>query len=158
LVWLPSDRGRRDADKNRHLKPGVGFMEQVEIDWTPRCEGPLPPDFKLPLLFEELLSAMDEAGLPMRVDAAATKDRLRHAGLVDINEEVIRVPWNGWPVDFEEKETGRWFNLSLTQTLQALTMAPLTRVRRWTYQQVNDLVDQVKAELGRKQVHGFFLL
>jgi len=134
-------------------------MEQVEIDWTPRCEGgPLPPDFKIPYLFEELLSAMDEVGLPMRIDPVATKNKLHAAGFSEITEEVIRLPWNAWSANPVERETGRWFNLCLTQSLQALAMAPLTRVKRWTYQQVNELVEQVKIDISRKQVHGYCLL
>ena len=158
VSWRPPT-DLRGANENRHLKPGTGYMEQVEIDWTPRCEGgPLPPDFRIPFLLEELLSAMDEAGLPMRVDSAATRNKLRVSGFVDINEQTIQCPWNGWSSNSKDKETGRWFNLCLTQGLQALTMAPLTRVKRWTYQQVNELVDQVKVELGRRQVHGYFVL
>jgi len=129
------------------------------MDWIPRCEGgPLPPDFQIPVLFDDLLSAMDEAGLSMRVDPGRTKSNLAAAGFVDIREEVIRLPWNAWPNQPDEKEIGRWFNLAISKGLLSMVMAPLTRVKGRPAQHVRELVARVMQETGLTVVHGYCLL
>jgi len=101
---------------------------------------------------------MDEVNMPMRVDPGATKERLRTAGFVDISEAKIQVPWNPWPPNLDEKEVGRWFNLGLTQGLEAIIMAPLTRVKGWTTEEVRDFGKHCQLEIARQQVHGYFWL
>ncbi|KAJ5021105.1 hypothetical protein J3E73DRAFT_435011 [Bipolaris maydis] len=60
-----------------------------------------------------------------------TRQLLQAAGFIDIQETVIRVPYNTWPNDPHQKDIGRWYNLGLTEGLEALTFAPLTRVYHW---------------------------
>lgn len=139
-----------------HLKPRVGYIEQVEIDWIPRCEdGTLPPHAEILRWASELLSAMDDHGRSMRVDSQRTMAQLREAGFVDIKEEVIKVALNGWPTDPDEKERGRWLALGLTTGLAALTLAPLARMRDKSSAEIQNLVERVRLEVADRRIHAF---
>ncbi|KAL9572161.1 hypothetical protein ACKAV7_003649 [Fusarium commune] len=110
----------------RHLKPGYGYMEQVEIDWAPQCDDDsLPTDSALSQWASKLLDAMDQYGRPMRVNTEKTRQQLALAGFVDISETVIRACYNPWPEDATEKEAARWFNMGLSSGLTALSCAPM---------------------------------
>ncbi|KAH7142382.1 hypothetical protein DER46DRAFT_630986 [Fusarium sp. MPI-SDFR-AT-0072] len=110
----------------RHLKPGCGYMDQVEIDWAPQCDDDsLPTDSALSQWASKLLDAMDQYGRPMRVNPEKTRQQLALAGFVDISETVIRACYNPWPEDATEKEAARWFNMGLSSGLTALSCAPM---------------------------------
>jgi hypothetical protein len=80
---------------------------------------------------------------------------LERQGFVEIKEEVIMVPLNPWPTDGQTKNTGRWYNLGLTQGLEALTLGPMTRVLHWRKADVDRLISEVKRELCSKRVHAY---
>jgi hypothetical protein len=80
---------------------------------------------------------------------------LREAGFVDIKEEVIRVPVNGWPTDRDEKERGRWLALGLTTGLTALTLAPLARMKDRSRAEVDTLVEKVRMEVANRRIHAY---
>ncbi|KAL1875318.1 hypothetical protein VTK73DRAFT_10155 [Phialemonium thermophilum] len=143
----------------RHLKPYYGHIEQVEIDWTPYCDdGTLPNPSYTKLWVNELLGAMDDHGRSMTVNSQETISQLQNAGFVDIKEEVIKIPFSGWPTEKTARDTGRWFNLGFTNGLMGLTLAPLTRMRDRTKEEVSDLVDRVKREICSRKVHAYCLL
>lgn len=142
-----------------HLKPYYGHIEQVEIDWTPRCDdGTLPERSVTRLWVDELLGAMDVHGRSMRINSQETVNQLANAGFVDIKTEVIKVPFSGWPTDKFERDVGRWFNLGFTNGLMGLTLAPLTRMRDMSKDEVVELVNQVKAEACSRTIHAYCLL
>lgn len=136
-----------------HLKPRVGYIEQVEIDWMPHCDnGTLPPHADILKWATELLGAMDMHGRPMRVDSQRTMAYLSEAGFVDIKEEVIKVPISGWPDDPVEKERGRWLALALIKGLSALTLAPLTRIKGRSRAEVEQLIERVRMEVANRKI------
>ncbi len=63
------------------------------------------------------------------------------------------MPLNSWPTDPHLKDIGRWYNLGLTEGLEALTLGPLTRVCNWTKADVDTLVLQAKGEICSKKFH-----
>ena len=78
---------------------------------------------------------------------------LQQAGFVDIQEQVIQIPINPWPADPHLKEVGRWYNLGLTQGLEALTLGPLCRMSNWKKAEVDKLVADTKREICSKKNH-----
>ncbi|KAK0731414.1 S-adenosyl-L-methionine-dependent methyltransferase [Lasiosphaeris hirsuta] len=142
---------------HRHLKPYYGYIEQVEIDWTPRTDdGSLPPNSFLMQWAEELMDAMDGFDRSIRVDSNLTKQRMMDAGFVDLNEETIKFALNGWPNDARGREIGRWFNLGFTQGMQALTMAPLSRGHGKTHTEIMALIEKALVEVRSLKVHAYF--
>ncbi len=142
-----------NVTQNRHLKPGYGFLEQVEIDLQPRCDdNSLPEDSALRLWAHYLEDATARAERPIAYNHDTGKV-LQEAGFFEIREEVIRVPLNPWPSDAWQREVGRWYNLGFTEGLEALTLGPFTRVLGWRKWDVEKLVGEVKREVCTKRMH-----
>lgn len=91
--------------------------------------------------------AMNKLNLPIEIDHHAVRNRLRHAGFVDIEQEVIDVPVNPWEPGKEV--IGRYMNLAYTHSLQAISMRPLTTAGGMTPTEVNDLVQELGLEMCR---------
>lgn len=84
-----------------------------------------------------------------------TRQMLEHQGFTEVQEQVIRVPFNAWPADPQAKDIGRWYHLGFTQGLEALTMGPLTRHLGWNRAQVESLVAACKKEISLKRIHAY---
>ncbi|KAG7402876.1 Secondary metabolism regulator laeA [Fusarium oxysporum f. sp. rapae] len=139
-----------------HLKPGYGYMEQVEIDWAPQCDDDsLPTDSALSQWASKLLNAMDQYGRPMRVNPEKTRRQLALAGFVDISETVIRACYNPWPEDATEKEAARWFNVGLSSGLTALSCAAMVRMLGMSKEEVEGLCDRVNKEICMRSYHAY---
>lgn len=137
----------------RHLKPGSGWMEHVEIDMEPRCDdGTLPPNGALVEWYRYLMDAMRRVNRPMTYNPD-TRGMLERTGFTEISEQVIKIPFNPWPSDPHQKDIGRWYNLGLNQGLSALSMAPFTRTFRWSEQDVERVVAGVKKEMCSRKIH-----
>ena len=80
---------------------------------------------------------------------------LERTGFVEIQEQIIKVPLNPWPADPHLKDIGRWYNLGLTQGLEALTLAPMIRMTHWNRGDVDRLVSEVKREVCSKRFHAY---
>jgi hypothetical protein len=139
----------------RHLKPGYGSLEHVEIDFQPRCDdGTLAPDLNVVKWYDWLVDATQRAGKSLAYQHT-TRQMLQAAGFVDIVEMVIRVPYNDWPTDPHLKDVGRWYNLGMTEGLEALSLGPLTRVYRWSPEAVRGLIPGVAKEMRSKRIHAY---
>ena len=87
----------------------------------PRCDdGTLPPNSQLWHWTQAVLEATATAYRPMAYNTE-TRSMLESSGFVDIQEQIIQVPLNPWPKDPHAKDIGRWYNLGLTQGLEALS-------------------------------------
>lgn len=91
------------ATVHSHLIPGIGHIEHIEIDWTPRQ---IPHDVvgnspssssssssSLATWADMLLSCMDRTGRSLRVDPAETRTALHEAGFVDVRQDTYRLPF-----------------------------------------------------------------
>jgi hypothetical protein len=140
-------------DKNRHLKPGVGWLEHVEIDMQPRCDdGSLPMHSELNYWTRCVLDATGRNHRPLAYNEE-TRSMLDAQGFVEVQEQIFKVPLNPWPADAHLKDVGRWYNLGLTQGLEALTMGPLSKMSNWSIERIDKLVADVKREICSKRHH-----
>jgi hypothetical protein len=98
---------------------------------------------------------MDTLGRSIRLDSDVTKRRLADAGFVNIHEEVIQLPLNGWPAEPHARETGRWFNLGMRLASQPLALAPLCRGRGKTMNEIQELADKIKVEIFSTEMHAY---
>lgn len=128
-------------------------MEQVEIDFYPRCDdGTLPPNSAL-IRWGNLLSEASERAYKPLAYNTQTRQMLEGQGFVDIAEQIIQIPFNSWPADQRQKEVGRWYNLGLLQGLEAMSLGPLTRMLNWSKIDVDRLVAEVKKEICSRKFH-----
>lgn len=140
----------------RHLKPGHGWIEHVEVDLKPRCtDGTLPEGNKITEWYNYLADATQRANRPIAYNQN-TREYLENAGFIDIHEEVIRAPYNTWPNDPHQKDIGRWYQLGLTEGLEALSLAPLARVNRWDVNMhIKPLLDAVRLQICNRKIHAY---
>lgn len=139
-----------------HLRPGSGCIEHVEIDLEPRCDdGTLPAESALVKWYNYLADATARVSRPVAYNHQ-TRQMLQAAGFIDIQEIVIRAPYNSWPNDPHQKEIGRWYNLGITEGLEALSFAAFTRVNRWDLNEhVKPLVEAVRTQICNKKIHAY---
>lgn len=136
----------------RHLKPGYGRLEQVEIDMRPRCDDASLP-YKPVVQWYEWLEDATTRGSKSIAYLPNTVELLKAQGFVDIEDTVIRLPFNTWPADSHQKEIGRWYNLGLCEGLEAMSLGPLTRVFQWPTEDVRRLIGEVKTAICNRTYH-----
>ena len=142
----------------RHLKPGYGHIEQVEIDIRPRCDdGTLPENSPIIQWYNWLDDATRRPCVPIQYQDQ-TCEMLQAQGFVDIEDTVIRLPINGWPSDLHQQNIGKWYNLGLYEATEAMGLGPLTRVYRWPAEEVRRCVKDVKTAVCNKSTHVYHLL
>lgn len=133
-----------------YLKPN-GVFEHIEIDYEPMSEDNpenMPADLKN--WSRELHGAMEQVGRPIRMDPN-TKAVLQGLGFVNVEHEMIKIPYNTWPSEEHQKLLGRWFNLGMGQGIAALTLAPFTRVNGYTPEAAADLIKAVKHDIAQRE-------
>ncbi|KAL5611747.1 hypothetical protein BROUX41_000678 [Berkeleyomyces rouxiae] len=129
-----------------HLRPGTGYFEQVDFDFTFHSEdNSITPDTGFHLWNTSYKAAMNKLGFSVDVNGEAIQMRLRSAGFVDVTMEVIKVPVNPWQSGSED--LGRFMNLAFTHSLQGMCLRPLTRAGGMTPDQVNELVQKLGTEM-----------
>jgi len=136
------------------LKPGYGSIEQVEIDLLPRCDDGTLHYQPVVQWYEYLVDATRRVHRSIEYQQN-TRQMLETAGFTDIQEQIIRAPFNPWPKDPHQKEIGRWYCVGLAEGLEALSMGPLTRVFNWTAADVRRMAEDVKACITTKKCHGY---
>ncbi|KAH7001570.1 methyl transferase [Ilyonectria destructans] len=139
-----------------HLAPGIGHMEHVEIDWTPRWDDKERPAQSAFEEWAELFyDGMDQFNRRARVLPHETRQMIEAAGFTDIREEVIKAYVCPWSNDRAERELARWFNLGLTHSLEALSLMPLIEKQGMKFEDVRELCEKVKKEICVLRYHTY---
>ncbi|KAH0542631.1 hypothetical protein FGG08_002954 [Glutinoglossum americanum] len=153
-IEIPSGalRGLMEA---KMWSTGTLNLEHVEIDFQPRSDDvALPPDLNLVKWYNWLVDATQRAGKSIAYQHT-TRQLLQAAGFVDIAETIIRAPYNPWPSDPHHKDIGRWYNLGMTEGLEALSLGPLTRVYHWSPDVVRGLIPGVAKDICSKRLRAY---
>ena len=72
---------------------------------------------------------------------------------MDIEDKVIRLPLNTWPTDKHERDIGRWYNLGLSEGLEAMSLGPFARAYRWPVADIMRLASDVKKVICNREYH-----
>ncbi|KAK8074765.1 methyltransferase LaeA [Apiospora hydei] len=131
----------------RHLKPGTGLFEHIEIDYRPFSpDNSLPENSSIEYWMREVYGAYEQYGKPLfpKDDLPAL---LQQLGFVEITHQVQEIPYHPWPQDERLKNIARWFNLGMQSAIPAMSIAPLTRYAGMTLDQVEKLNAEVKREI-----------
>lgn len=135
----------------RHLKPGSGYLEQVEIDWRPQCDGDprALADSKLMEWSQKVHRGFTRAGRKLEMDPN-TQAILEDIGFT-VEHRKITIALNPWPELEQRKEMARWFNLGLTQGLEAMTFAPVIHWLGYPEPEVRELIERVKEDMCKRE-------
>ncbi|KAH7108680.1 S-adenosyl-L-methionine-dependent methyltransferase, partial [Dactylonectria estremocensis] len=86
----------------------------------------------------------------------AIKKAMAKAGFIEIVDTRFKWPTNCWPKDRKYKELGAWNNKNTLQALEALTLAPFTRVHGWTKDEVHVFLPGVRRDLNDQNIHAYW--
>lgn len=136
----------------RNLARGTGRFEQVEVDFRPRCDDGTLPNWPVVDWFGWLKDATRIANRPIAY-SHDTRRMLLEQGFVDVEEIVIRLPF--WGSDRDTDSVGRWYNLGLTDAIEALSLGPLRRYSDWSVDEIRRIVQEVRTAICRPNEHGY---
>lgn len=75
------------------------------------------------------------------------------AGFVDVQEEVFKLPLNGWPREPRLSTLGTFWAKSMLDGLQGFSLAYFSRAFGWTKEQIEVYLVDVRKAISDEQVH-----
>jgi SAM-dependent methyltransferase len=141
-----------------HLTPGTGWLEQVEIDFEPRCDDRSLEGMAIRDWYKLLKQATAESMRPIAHSSRDTIKHLQEAGFVDIDHQIVGLPLNPWHQDEHERNVARWYNLAFSESIENMSLAPFTRVLGWSRGDIENLVQSVRNEAYNKNIHAYNIL
>ena len=131
-----------------------GYIELQDVE-TLTCDDETfrlyPPSCLLAEWWGTMLNIFRMCG--KRMDASADHSIwLQEAGFVDINEKILKWPINRWPRDRQMKEIGTWSLANTLDALEAMSIAPYTRILGWSQEAVQALLVEIGRASCRERV------
>ncbi|KAJ5578485.1 Secondary metabolism regulator laeA [Penicillium hispanicum] len=140
-----------------HLRPGAWF-EQVEIDFEPRCDDRSLSGLAIRHWYSALKHATESRMKPVAHSSRETIRNLQEAGFTEIDHQMVGLPLNPWHNDEHERKVARWYNLAISESIEALSLAPFSRVLAWPVDKIQRLAADVKSEAFNKDIHCYNIL
>ena len=140
----------------RHLKPGTGYFEHVEIDFKPKCDDSSFPmndtGIRLNLWYEYLCQATIRADKPIQYPPNL-KLLLEQQGFVDVEDKVFNLPMNAWPIDLWMKYVAKWYHCGLVDYIEALSLGPFSRIFHWPVSDIQQFARDVTSDIDNRSFH-----
>ncbi|KAH8713603.1 Secondary metabolism regulator laeA [Beauveria bassiana] len=141
----------------RHTACQSGVIHQVEIDWVPQWEDTAAPSNSALLQWSQLfLKGMDGFQRSARVSGSKVRHMMEAAGYIDFDEIIIRCCVSPWCDDAHEKLVAKWFNIGLTEAVEAMSLAPLVEKLGMDVSEVKDLCERLRNEICTLRYHAYF--
>ncbi|RDH30840.1 S-adenosyl-L-methionine-dependent methyltransferase [Aspergillus welwitschiae] len=128
-----------------HLCDG-GWLEQIEIDFTPRSVRHTKDDCAMQFWYQSLTQATEKAMRPLAHCPQWTMQKLQEAGFVEIHHHQVGLPLGQWHNDDYERLVGLWYRQAFTESIEPLSVVPFRSVLGWSPDQIRHLATQVKSE------------
>ncbi|KAH6719500.1 S-adenosyl-L-methionine-dependent methyltransferase [Leptodontidium sp. MPI-SDFR-AT-0119] len=136
------------------LEPG-GWIEQAEISVAPLSDdGSVTEDHIFARWGNLSLEAGERFGKSLTIHKDA-KGLLRNAGFEEVTEKVYKLPIGGWSNDPRLKEIGKWNQLYWEYGIEAWSLALMTRVLGWSYNEVQVYLAQMRKGLKDCDTHAY---
>ncbi|KAH7316501.1 S-adenosyl-L-methionine-dependent methyltransferase [Stachybotrys elegans] len=130
-----------------HLKPG-GWIELQEIHHSPlttKDDGEVPLDHPVAQFWARINEGLTALGIDFHAAAdSKLADSMRTAGLVNVTERTFHVPIGTWPKNKVLKTVGLYWRTILLDGLQAIALGPLTRGLKWSIEDVETFLMDVR--------------
>ena len=141
----------------RHLKPGVGYFEQVEVDFEPRCDDGTMVRAETPLVswYGDLKLATDKAHRPIQYKMT-TRETLLQLGFEDVKVQEIQLPLNGWHPDRLKKSLGTDYTAWMGyDDLVGMSLQPFTHVMGMSPERAKDFAREAALDVLRPRLHAY---
>ena len=135
----------RELTTRRHLRPG-GWIEIQEIVHYPiAVHGDMPADHPVASYWHLIREGLANLGVDFHAASEGKLARMMEdCGFVNVTEKVLHVPIGTWPKNKVLKTVGLYWRTILLDGIQAIALGPLTRGCRWTREQVELFLIQVR--------------
>ena len=126
------------------------MLYQVQCD-----DGTMKKDSVMTKWLELLKQALQNLG-PDVDRPLKLAESLRQAGFVNIEEKSFKVPIGTWPKNKTLRLIGLYLRTVLIEGLQAISLGPLTRGLKWTKEEVEVLLVDVRKCLMDSSQHTYY--
>lgn len=126
------------------------MLYQVQCD-----DGTMKKDSVMTKWLELLKQALQNLG-PDVDRPLKLAESLREAGFVNIEEKSFKVPIGTWPKNKTLRLIGLYLRTVLIEGLQAISLGPLTRGLKWTKEEVEVLLVDVRKCLMDSSQHTYY--
>ncbi|KAK1636812.1 S-adenosyl-L-methionine-dependent methyltransferase [Colletotrichum phormii] len=138
----------------KHIQPG-GYLELQEPEMEFQADdGTFPSDCPLAKYGNLLKEAAAILGREY-VAVSSLKTLMVEVGFQHVTLSRYKWPINTWPKDPAFKELGAWGFKNSNAGLEAISIAPLTRAHKWTREEVDVFLADVRKDLANKNYHTY---
>ncbi|KAK3321269.1 S-adenosyl-L-methionine-dependent methyltransferase [Cercophora scortea] len=136
------------------LRPG-GWVELQDLQWSYCCDdGTMPPDYGPVRMAGYIRQGLEAFGIDMHA-SDKNEHRLADTGFINIHQRLMKLPVGTWAKDKNMKMVGLYNRSAIYDGLQGITMGPLTRGLKWTKEEVEVFLTQVRRDLMNPQIHAY---
>ncbi|GAB1197605.1 hypothetical protein APSETT444_006903 [Aspergillus pseudonomiae] len=138
------------------LRPGAWF-DQLEMSIQFRSDdGTVTPDHILAEWSRIFIEAGERFGKTFRI-ADLARQHMIDAGFENVTERRFKLPVGPWSKDEHYRQLGRWNLLHCEQGIEGWSMALLTRVMGWSYEEVQVFLAKMRKGLrDYSKIHAYF--
>jgi len=121
-------------------------MEMQEVHHYPQSlNDTMPADHPVANYWRLVTEGLGNLGVDFHAAAdGKLADKMREVGFINVTERVLQVPVGTWPKNKVLKTVGLYWRTILLDGIQAIALGPITRGLKWTPQQVEVLLVQVR--------------
>ncbi|KAK5994292.1 Methyltransferase [Cladobotryum mycophilum] len=140
-----------------HLTPG-GWYQQIEMSVVPVSDdGSITEGSIFDQWGKISLEAGDKFGKDLRIHEQI-KGYLEDAGFNNVTEHVYKWPIGPWSKDPRLKEIGQWNHQHWLEGIEGWSLALLTRVLGWSYEEVQVYLAQMREGLNSRKFHAYHVM
>ncbi|PKS11752.1 hypothetical protein jhhlp_001741 [Lomentospora prolificans] len=138
----------------QHIRPG-GWIEQVEISTITRSDDEtIPPGGALERWTDIWIEVGEKLGMSFHA-AEISSQAIQAAGFTNLHERIIKLPFGTWPKDKTLKAWGELYRHFLLQGIEGFALRSLTDILKWTYDEAQVFLAELRRELKDPNVHGY---
>jgi hypothetical protein len=124
-----------------------------EIYHFPQChDGTMPDDHPVTKYWDLVAEGLGVLGVDFYMTTNLA-DKMRDAGYVNVTERIFHVPIGTWPKNKVLKTVGLYWRTILMDGLQPIALGPLTRGLKWTPEEVEVWLVEVRKAYMDAWVH-----
>lgn len=124
-----------------------------EIHHFPQChDGSMPEDHPVAKYWKLISEGLAALGVNFNMTTNLA-DKMRDSGFVNVTERIFHVPIGMWPKNKVLKMVGLYWRTILMDGLQAIALGPMTRGLKWTPDQVEVFLVEVRKAYMEAWVH-----
>ncbi|KAJ5690522.1 hypothetical protein N7462_004914 [Penicillium macrosclerotiorum] len=140
----------------QHLKPGGWFEAQEFEAIVLSDDGTHERATSIMEWQTKLNQASKQFGKPMNV-APVVSQWMREQGFVNVSDDIYKCPVGGWAKNQRLKEIGRVGRITILEVVEPYTLALFTRILGFSFQDAQEYMDKVRAELVSSRFHLYVL-